>query len=235
MAPVQAMLLQVWVSMRFTQEEISAFHAERQHMVETQIIARRIQNAEVISVMQNTPRHLFIPHIHRGDAYGDHALPIACDQTISQPYMVALMTEMLRISKDARLLEIGTGSGYQTAILAQLAATVVSIERHQSLAQEARERLDALGYVNVRILVADGSAGLPEEAPYDGVLVTAAALGYLLTYRDNCLKGASGGAGRQPEDTGTGYGYPSRRRYEWEHGMACRFVPLIGGQGWNAG
>lgn len=205
-------------------------------MVETQIIARRIQNAEVISVMQNTPRHLFIPHIHRGDAYGDHALPIACDQTISQPYMVALMTEMLRISKDARLLEIGTGSGYQTAILAQLAATVVSIERHQSLAQEARERLDALGYVNVRILVADGSAGLPEEAPYDGVLVTAAAPRVPPDIPGQLSEGGRlvvpvGNLKIQELVTVIRHG----DAYEWEHGMACRFVPLIGGQGWNAG
>jgi protein-L-isoaspartate(D-aspartate) O-methyltransferase len=129
----------------------------------------------VLDAMRAVPRHLFVPEAARHAAYDDRALPIAEGQTISQPYMVAVMTQALDPAPDHRVLEIGTGSGYQTAILARLAAGVHSIERHPALAALARRTLDAMGATNVVIHVGDGTEGLPEHAPFDRILVTAGA------------------------------------------------------------
>lgn len=144
-------------------------------MVEEQIIARGIKDKRVISAMLKVERHLFAPKTLWRDAYGDYPLPIGESQTISQPYMVAEMTAILEPQKDHSILEIGTGSGYQSAILAELVQEVYTIEIIGSLANKAKQRLKKLGYENIFVKVGDGTLGLPEYAPYDGILVTAGA------------------------------------------------------------
>jgi protein-L-isoaspartate(D-aspartate) O-methyltransferase len=136
---------------------------------------RGISNAAVLRAMDEVPREHFVESSFVDSAYADQALPIACGQTISQPYVVAYMTEQLGIEPGDRVLEVGTGSGYQTAVLSRLAREVVSVERYRTLADAARSRLAALGYANVEVLVGDGLAGVPERAPYDRIIVTAAA------------------------------------------------------------
>jgi len=136
---------------------------------------RGIGDAAVLRAMDEVPREHFVERAQAPDAYADHALPIACGQTISQPYVVAYMTEQLRLEPHHRVLEIGTGSGYQAAVLSRLAAEVVSIERYRTLAEAARGRLSALGYNNVEVRVGDGLAGVPDRAPFDRIIVTAAA------------------------------------------------------------
>ncbi len=132
-----------------------------------------IRDARVLEAMGRVPREEFVREADREDAYGDHALPIGEGQTISQPYVVARMTELLDVRPDGHVLEIGTGSGYQAAILGALAKDVVSVERHRSLADGARLRLARLGYDNVRVIRDDASLGYPADAPYDGIMVTA--------------------------------------------------------------
>ena len=154
----------------------------RQRMVEYQLRARGVRDERVLAAMARVPRHLFVPAPNHHAAYEDHPLPIGDGQTISQPYMVAVMTEALRLEGGERVLEIGTGSGYQMAVLAELSAYVYSIERIGALAERARERLAGLGYGNVEITVGDGSLGWPEHAPYDRVLVTAGAPEILPTF-----------------------------------------------------
>jgi protein-L-isoaspartate(D-aspartate) O-methyltransferase len=136
---------------------------------------RGIADQAVLRAMDEVPRAQFVETDFAGSAYADQALPIACGQTISQPYVVAYMTEQLRLRPEHRVLEVGTGSGYQAAVLSRLAREVVSIERYRTLAEKARERLHALGYDNVEVVVGDGFAGVPEKAPYDRIIVTAAA------------------------------------------------------------
>lgn len=145
----------------------------RAAMVRSQLAERGIHDVRVLGVMRELPRHLFIAESGRGAAYGDHALPIECGQTISQPYMVALMTQELRLAGTERVLEIGTGSGYQAAVLGRLAGRVWSVERIPELAETARRRLAGLGLDNVEVVVGDGTLGLPAHAPYDRILVTA--------------------------------------------------------------
>jgi len=151
------------------------FAAQRRAMVEHQLRRRGIKDERVLEAMARVPREAFLTPDLAGEAYSDCALPIDCDQTISQPVIVAMMTEALHLSGRERVLELGTGSGYQTAILAELAAEVFSIERHADLSRQAGERLRQLGYENVRLFVGDGSLGWPEAAPFDRVIVTAAA------------------------------------------------------------
>jgi protein-L-isoaspartate(D-aspartate) O-methyltransferase len=136
---------------------------------------RGIMDAAVLRAMDDVPRERFVETSFAEAAYADQALPIACGQTISQPYVVAYMTEQLEVRSHHRVLEIGTGSGYQAAVLSLLAHEVISIERYRTLADEARERLKSLGYQNVDIVVGDGFSGVPERAPYDRIIVTAAA------------------------------------------------------------
>jgi len=147
---------------------------KREQMVETQIAARGIRDPRVLAAMRKVPRHLFVPAADAASAYDDRPLPIGSGQTISQPYVVAFMTEQLRLTGKERVLEIGTGSGYQTAILAELAAKVYSIEIRPELAAAAAARLKELGIKNVEVRAADGYRGWPEAAPFDGILVTAA-------------------------------------------------------------
>ena len=151
-----------------------SYLAQRRRMVRDQIEARGITNVDVLRVMLATPRHLFIPPQLRSMAYDDQPLPIGHDATISQPYIVALMTGLLGPAKGQRVLEIGTGSGYQAAVLAQLAGRVYSIEIVPELAKSARETLRVLGYANVTVREGDGYRGWPEEAPFDRIMLTAA-------------------------------------------------------------
>ena len=147
----------------------------RERMIDEQIRRRDVRDARVLATLARVPRELFVPEAARHEAYEDHPVPIGHGQTISQPYIVAYMTEALRLQPSHRVLEIGTGCGYQTAVLAELAREVFSVELIPALATEARARLAGLGYRNVHIQVGDGHDGWPEHAPYDRILVAAAA------------------------------------------------------------
>lgn len=155
--------------------ETAAFSNLRLRMVDSQLRARGIGDERVLYAMSRVPRHEFAPERYRDQAYEDHPLPIGEGQTISQPYIVARMLEAVALSPADRVLEVGTGSGYVTALLAELAAQVFSVERHVALADAAAELLGRLGYNNVRVLVGDGSRGFAEGAPYDVIVVSAAA------------------------------------------------------------
>jgi len=148
--------------------------AERDRMVDEQLRSRDIHDPRVLQVMRTVPRHLFVPEAQRAASYGDFPLPIGHGQTISQPYIVAFMTQALDVGPDHRVLEIGTGSGYQAAVLAMLAKEVYTIEIIAPLADQARQNLSGLGYRNVRVRTGNGYLGWPEQAPFDRVIVTAA-------------------------------------------------------------
>lgn len=150
------------------------FEARRARMVEDQIRARGVRDERVLEAMRSVPRHRFVPEEHRDEAYGDFPLPIGFNQTISQPYIVAFMTEALRIGPGARVLEVGTGSGYQAAVLGRIAAQVYTIEIVSPLAARSAALLAELGCANVHVKDGDGYAGWPEHAPFDAVIVTAA-------------------------------------------------------------
>ncbi|MCK8601034.1 protein-L-isoaspartate(D-aspartate) O-methyltransferase [Syntrophobacteraceae bacterium DRH4] len=151
------------------------FQKARDRMVETQLISRGIKDPRVLEAMRKVPRHMFVDEALQEQAYSDHPMPIGDKQTISQPYIVALMTETLQLKGDEKVLEIGTGSGYQAAILGELAERVFSIERYPNLAYRANQVLQKLGYKNVIVRVADGTIGWPDEAPFDAIMVTAGA------------------------------------------------------------
>jgi protein-L-isoaspartate(D-aspartate) O-methyltransferase len=153
---------------------VDFFESARRRMVEEQLAARDISNAEILRAMGRVAREQFVPKKLRDRAYEDYPLPIGLGQTISQPYIVALMTQLVRPTKDCRALEVGVGSGYQTAILAELCKEVFGIEILRSLADDAQERLAALGYANVHVRCDDGHRGWPEQAPFDVILVAAA-------------------------------------------------------------
>lgn len=156
------------------QADSDQYAERREAMVEIQIEGRGVTDADVLEAMRKTPRHLFVPDENRSNAYADHPLPIGYGQTISQPYIVALMTEVLRVQPDMRILEIGTGSGYQAAILAEMGAEVYTIEIIPELADQAAARLQDLGYANVSARQGDGYFGWEEHAPFDAIMVTAA-------------------------------------------------------------
>jgi protein-L-isoaspartate(D-aspartate) O-methyltransferase len=158
-----------------SQPKYSDYFRARQRMVKEQIIGRGIREPRVIAAMEQVPRHLFVPETLQGQAYGDSALPIGEGQTISQPFMVAFMSEALGLRGDERVLEIGTGSGYQTAILAKLADRIYSVERIRSLLERARKNFDQVQCRNVITRLFDGSYGWKEEGPFDAILVTAGA------------------------------------------------------------
>jgi protein-L-isoaspartate(D-aspartate) O-methyltransferase len=151
------------------------FAAARQQMVDGQLRSRGITNDRVLDAMLRVPRHEFVPANLRAQAHEDHPLPIGEGQTISQPYIVARMLESLQLTGQEKVLEVGTGSGYATALLAELAANVFSVERHESLASNAHRVLAALGYSNAHVFTGDGTLGLPAYAPFDAILVSAAA------------------------------------------------------------
>ncbi|KUK37325.1 MAG: Protein-L-isoaspartate O-methyltransferase [Thermodesulfobacterium commune] len=150
------------------------YRIAREKMVKSQIVARGIKDEKVIQAMLKVPRHLFVEEALRDQAYGDFPLPIGKGQTISQPYIVALMTEALELKGKERVLEVGTGSGYQTAILAEIALWVYTIERDPDLSEKAKKVLLSLGYKNISFKIGDGSLGWPEAAPFDAIIVTAA-------------------------------------------------------------
>jgi len=161
----------------WTPPGVFEFQEERAHMVQTQMVQRRpaIRDTSVLEAMRQVPRHLFVPRSLKRLAYADHPLPIGHGQTISQPYIVALMTEALEMKPGAKVLEIGTGSGYQAAVLFQQTPSVFTMEIIGALGNEAQERLQKLGYSTVKVRVGDGYFGWPEEAPFDGIIVTCAA------------------------------------------------------------
>jgi len=208
--------------------------ARRLDMVATQIAARGVRDPRVLEAMREVPRHRFVPWSARQEAYEDRPLPIGEGQTISQPYMVAVMTEVLGAQPADRVLEIGTGSGYQTAILSRLAARVVSIERHAVLAARAKAVLESIGIANVEIHVGDGTEGWPEDAPFDRILVTAGAPAVPDSLRQQLADG-----GRLVIPVGpSGFQHVTivdRRGddYAERRGDACVFVPLIGRLGWK--
>ena len=151
------------------------FPQARDRMVESDILARGVKDPRVLEAMRAVPRHLFLPRALEGEAYSSLALPIGCGQTISAPHMVALMTEALGLTGGEKVLEIGTGSGYQAAVLARLGARVITLERVPDLARRAQQLFVELGLTGIVVKVADGSLGFKETAPYDRILVTAAA------------------------------------------------------------
>ncbi|MBN1836783.1 MAG: protein-L-isoaspartate(D-aspartate) O-methyltransferase [Spirochaetales bacterium] len=155
-------------------DETAATRRDRERMVETQIAARGVRDARVLDAMRSVPRHLFVPEELRRQAYQDHPLPIGEGQTISQPYIVALMTELLEPQPDDTVLEVGTGSGYQAAVLSPLVREVYTIEIKPLLHERSRELLERLGYDNVRAREGDGYFGWEEAAPFDGIMITAA-------------------------------------------------------------
>ena len=201
-------------------------------MVERQIRRRGVRDERVLAAMERVPRHLFVPASHRHFAYEDSALPIGYDQSISQPYMVAAMTEALELTSSSRVLEIGTGSGYQTAILAELVAEVYTIERLPELSHEAQRVLDSLGYRTVKFTIGDGSQGWDDEAPFDGILVTAAAVRVppaLLAQLDQHESLVIPVGGPPDQDL-----YQIKRNgqdYVRSFITRCRFVPLVEGEG----
>jgi protein-L-isoaspartate(D-aspartate) O-methyltransferase len=206
----------------------------REEMVATQLEARGIRNRRVLQAMREVPRHLFVIPSHRDRAYDDTPLAIKEGQTISQPYMVAWMTELLRLEGDETVLEIGTGSGYQTAILARLSRFVYSIERISSLAQTASERLRELGIENVRVMVGDGTKGLPEHAPYQAIMVTAGAPDVPPLLVEQLAEGGRlvipvGGASMQML---TVIEKKDGKIVTHKEGF-CVFVPLVGKYGWD--
>jgi len=202
--------------------------------IDEQLVARGIADARVLDAMRRVPRDRFVPDAARRDAYGDRALPIGAGQTISQPYMVAAMTEALHLTGRERVLDVGTGSGYQAAILAELAHQVTSIERVNELAAEAARRLASLGYTNVDVLVGDGTLGVPDRAPFDAILVAAGAPRVPDALKDQLSRGGGrlvipvGGAAQQWLTTITRDG----DRFSESTGVGCVFVPLLGAQGW---
>ncbi len=206
----------------------------RRMMVDTQLRGRDIVDERVLGAMEKVPRELFVEARERSRAYDDAALPIGGGQTISQPYMVARICEALRLSGDERVLDVGTGSGYQAAVLAELAAEVYTIERIPELAERARERLAAAGYERVRVHVGDGTLGLPEHAPFDAIAVAAAAPGFPATLYEQL---------RQRGRLVVPVGSPRGQRLEVAvrspegpaliHSVPCRFVPLVGAEGFG--
>lgn len=211
------------------------FSIARRRMVEEQIMARGVKDPRVIDAMLQVPRHKFVEEALAGQAYQDGPLPIGERQTISQPYMVAVMSEALELQGTEKVLEVGTGSGYQAAVLAVLAERVYSVERIPDLARRARRTLDSCGYTKVNIRLADGTLGWPEMAPFDGIIVTAGAPEVPREYLEQLAVG-----GRLVIPVGDRLSQVLLRItrtaeddfYE-ERLFGCRFVPLVGSRGWR--
>ena len=210
------------------------YEKARKRMVEDQLIPRGIKDRRVLDAMRKVPRHLFLEEALWDRAYDDHALPIGERQTISQPFMVALMTEALELKGSERVLEVGTGTGYQTAILAELTAKVYSIERIKILAHRARRVLDELSYLNILIKVFDGTYGWKDEAPFDAIIVTAGAPAIPQIFVDQLKE-----EGRIVIPVGDKYSQVLKKAVKKREGIAstdltnCMFVPLIGAFAWK--
>lgn len=211
------------------------FLAERQQMVESQLRNRGIHDGRVLEAMLRIPRHLFVPEEFQRQAYADHPLPIGEEQTISQPFINALSLQVLALNGSERALEIGTGSGYQTALLARLAEAVYSVERHAGLAQSAEEVLSRLGIENVKIVVADGSKGWAEYAPFDAILVSAAAPRIPESLLQQLAE-----HGRMVVPVGSQHAQELQLVTKKDGSVhtetieGCRFVPLIGAEGFQS-
>ncbi|MDK2975459.1 MAG: protein-L-isoaspartate(D-aspartate) O-methyltransferase [Methanofollis sp.] len=210
------------------------FAQVRRLMVEHQIRARGISNERVLAAMREVPRHLFVPGDLGSAAYGDHPLPIGEGQTISQPYIVAVMTDLLAPGPADRVLEIGAGSGYQAAVLGRIVREVWSVERIPAVAVQAEKNLDAAGATNVRVVVGDGTLGLPDHAPYDGIIVTAAAPSVPQPLFDQLADGGRlvapiGSRNLQDLVCYVRRGADFARRIRG----GVTFVPLIGAYGWE--
>lgn len=207
---------------------------QRARMVEEQLRARGIRNERVLAAMAKVPREQFLFSEDVANAYGDYPLPIGAGQTISQPYIVAAMLEALEPQPGDRVLEVGTGTGYEAAILGELAAEVWTVERHAELAQRAKEILQNLGYANVHAVFGDGSLGLPDQAPFNGILVAAAAPRVPDTL---IAQLADGGRLVLPVGSRTEQQVQVVRKAGDEVTISahdlCRFVPLVGEQGWE--
>lgn len=203
-------------------------------MVEAQLVPRGIKDKRVVDAMKKVPRHLFVEEAFHGQAYGDFPLPIGEEQTISQPFIVAIMTEALELKGNERVLELGTGSGYQTAVLAELCNRVYSIERISSLAGRARKVLDKLGYGNVVVKIGDGTLGWKDEAPFDAIIVTAGSPEIPEPLLNQLKEG-----GRLVIPVGGEFMQSLIRIRKTEKGIekddmgGCRFVKLIGEHGWK--
>lgn len=212
------------------------FDVARRRMVSEQIIAGGIKDRRVIAAMEKVPRHAFVSKGMEEQAYLDRPLPIGLGQTISQPLMVAIMTELLELKGHERILEIGTGSGYQAAILAELATEVYTVERFEELSLAARKTLYKLGYKNVSFRIGDGTLGWPEASPFDGILVTAGAPVVPETLEKQLSDGGRIVIPVGGEDVQT---LQIIRRegdkFHRHHGTACRFVKLVGTGGWREG
>ena len=212
-----------------------SFDRERGRMVEQQLVARGITDPRVLSAMARVPREVFVAPDLQSYAYEDNPLPIAAKQTISQPYIVALMAEAAKIRPSDRVLEVGTGSGYAAAVLAELAASVLTVERHKVLALASREILNRLGYTNVDVIEADGSKGVPDRAPFDAILVAAGA-----PAPPASLKGQLAEGGRLVVPVRADGHHDLRvitrhgDSFEEKDLGQVRFVPLLGEEGWAA-
>lgn len=209
-------------------ESPSTYEVLRQQMVTSQLRARGIGDERVLEAMSRVPRHEFAPERFRDQAYEDHPLPIGEGQTISQPYIVAIMLQALKLSPSDKVMEVGTGSGYVTALLAELTGGVMSIERHASLAESARWLLETLGYENVKVVTGDGWRGCPEAAPYNAIVVSAAApempraLVAQLAEGGRMIIPVGGGDSQQLQLMSKQNGQLTVELHEM-----CRFVPLV--------
>jgi protein-L-isoaspartate(D-aspartate) O-methyltransferase len=213
---------------------VDPFFSERQIMVAQQLHGRGIRDERILAAMERVPRHLFVAPQYYAQAYGDHPIPIAAGQTISQPYIVAAMLEALQLRPQDRVLDIGTGSGYQTALLAELTAQVFSIERHPVLAEQAKAVLDELKYANTYLRIGDGTQGWPEAAPFDAVVVAAAGPQIPRSLVEQLAEG-----GRMIIPVGS----PVQQDLQLLRNIGgqvhatrldpCRFVPLIGAEGFQ--
>jgi len=207
---------------------------ERLQMVERQLVRRGINDERVLKAMSKVPRHNFVPESYQHAAYDDCPLPIGEGQTISQPYMVAIMTQCLELKGGEKVMEIGTGSGYQAAVLAELAGQVYTIERHENLARNAKAVLEDTGYNNVEVTVGDGSLGLPDKAPFHGIVVTACSPSIPGILLEQLVLG-----GRLVIPVGTPYNQVLYQIKKTQSGsekksiLSCAFVPLIGEEGWT--
>jgi protein-L-isoaspartate(D-aspartate) O-methyltransferase len=210
------------------------FAKARNRMVDEQIVTRGIRDPKVIAAMRKVPRHLFVEEALQSQAYSDYPLPIGEKQTISQPYIVALMTEALRLTGKEKVLEIGAGSGYQAAVLAEIAEKVFSIERIRSLGIRARELLFRLGYINFEIKISDGTQGWSDESPFDAIIVTAGAPDVPQPLVDQMVVG-----GKLVIPVGDAFSQDLYRVTRTPGGVekedlgGCRFVKLIGKHGWE--
>ncbi len=215
-------------------ENSMKYKRQREEMIKRQIVARGITDEKVITAMGNVPRHLFVSEALADQAYGDFPLPIGEQQTISQPYIVAEMTQALQLSKEDRVLEVGTGSGYQAAIIAQIGYRVYTIERIHSLLLKARSLFDRLLYHNIITRYSDGTTGWADESPFDAIIITAGAPSIPETLVNQLAVG-----GRMVIPVGDQYSQELIKLHREKNGIhktslgGCRFVKLIGEQGWR--